>query len=173
MQNELNCKSTASIRHLDCIKSGERTPASMGKTDRGRFVYSISHDVTASGGAQDGASRQAEQADGDSEKVRINRYLCHSELKEGVGEIEEDLGDKATRTKKNSKGFCGEKFKLKVSSTDPIHVFTSAEGEIVKVYDECKQGICSCDYSLCGERQKTSQNWTVLLEGNFLRATSK
>ena len=26
------------------------------------------------------------------------------------------------------------------------------EGVIVKVYDECRQGICSCDYSLCGER---------------------
>ena len=27
-----------------------------------------------------------------------------------------------------------------------------AEGAIIKVFDECAQGICSCDYSLQGER---------------------
>ena len=45
----------------------------------------------------------------------------------------------------------GGKVDVKVTS-DPIHVFTLAEGVIVKVYDESRQGICSCHYKLRGER---------------------
>ena len=55
--------------------------------------------------------------------------------------------------KSKSKGIIPEAFETERNSVKvPIHVFTSSEGAIVKVYDECARGICSCDYSLQGER---------------------
>ena len=95
---------------------------------------------------------QAGLADKDAEKVKNNRYLCHSELKSVVGDLNETVGDSSDRTEISSKGFCDEKDDVKVSVSDPIYSFTSREGVIVKVYDECKQGICSCDNKLSGER---------------------
>ena len=147
-----NCNFTANISRLGCDRSEGRGPANTVKTDRGQSVYTISRDVTASGEAQEDVSQQAKLADYDSGKVKKNRYSCHSELKEGVGEIDRVLGDNATRTNFFSKGLCVEKADVKVTNVvDHIHSFTSAEGVIVKVYDECKQGLCSCDYKLHGE----------------------
>ena len=100
IQDDLNCKFTANVSRLGHSKSGERAPASMVKTDCCRPVYTMGRDVTACGGSQDDANRQAGLADCDPEKVKKNRYLCHSELKKGFGEIDEDLGDKANRTEK-------------------------------------------------------------------------
>ena len=33
-----------------------------------------------------------------------------------------------------------------------LHTFTTEEGAIVNVYDSCRQGTCSCDYQLSGEK---------------------
>ena len=59
----------AYISRLSREGEGEYTPASTEKTDSGRSVYSSSRDVTASGGTQGVASRQAEQADGRGENA--------------------------------------------------------------------------------------------------------
>ena len=58
------------------------------------------------------------------------------------------MGDRAYQTEIISEALVGEKVNVKV----PIQGFTSTEAVIVKVYDDCARGICSCDYSLQGER---------------------
>ena len=94
---------------------------------------------------------QAGIADEDIVKSRNNRYLCHSELKCNVGEVKEALGHSSDRTDDFSKDSGSEKVDFKVNVNDPIHLFTSPEGVIVEVYDDCVKGICSCDYKLHGE----------------------
>ena len=115
------------------------------------LVHTKSRDVTAYRSTQTGADRQVGEADSDSVKSKNNRYLCHSELKCNVGEINETDGDSANQTDTFSNGSCSEKVDVKVNVNDPIHVFTSPEGVIVEVYDDCVKGICSCDYKLHGE----------------------
>ena len=98
------------------------------------------------------ANRQAGLADCDHEKVEINRYLDHSNLNCFAKEVNKACGDTATLTKHFSKGYFDGNDNVKVNVVDPVYSFTTREGVIVKVHDECKQGICCCDYKLCGER---------------------
>ena len=105
VQDELECNDKPILSHSSHSKSRESAPAGMGKTDHGRSVYSISRDVTASGGAQDVASRQAGLADCDHEKVKKNRYLHHSNVNCIAEGVNKACGDKATRTENFSKGF--------------------------------------------------------------------
>ena len=69
------------------------SPAYMVQAESGRLVYGKSRDVTAYRSRQTGTGRQAGLANDDAEKVKSNRYLCHSELKRNVGEVNEALGD--------------------------------------------------------------------------------
>ena len=109
-----------------------------------------SRDVTASGGAQDVASRQAGQADCDHEKVGKSRYLHHSNLNYMSEDVNEACGVMATRTEHFSKGYFDGNDDVKVSVVYPVYSFTTREGVMVKVYDDCKNGICSCNYKLHG-----------------------
>ena len=143
---------TASISRLGREQNVENTPASTVKTDSGRSVYSISRDVTNSGGVQYDSDRQAGLADEDTAKRKNNRYLCHSDLKCNVGEVNEALGHSSDRKDEFSRGSDSEKVDLNVNVNKPIHVFTSSEGVIVNVFDECAKGVCSCDWSLQGEK---------------------
>ena len=152
VQEELESDNKPCVSRSSLSNSVEPTPAGMGKTDQGRYVYTSSRDVTVSGSTQDAASWQAEQADRFHEKAEINRYLRDSNFNCIAEDVNKTCGDTSNRTKKNSQGLIDEKIEAKVSVVDPICSFTSREGVIVDVYDECKQGIYSCDYSLCGER---------------------
>ena len=86
--------------------------------------------------------------DKSSKGVKVTRYLCHSELKCDVGEVIEDLGDSSDRTDNFSKGSVSEKVDFNVNVNIPVHVFTTSVGSIVKVYDDCVKGVCSCNYKL-------------------------
>ena len=115
-------------------------------------MYSSSRDVTASGGAQDIAGWLAEQADSGREKDEISRYLRQTNSNCITEDVIKTCRDTFTRTKDFSKGYFDEKIEAKASVVEPGYSFTMEEGVIVKVYNECKQGICSCDYQLSGER---------------------
>ena len=112
----------ASISRSGREKEGEYTPANTVQAESDRLVYAKSRDVTASHSTQTGRGRQARVADDDAGKSKNNRCLCHSELK------------------------------CNVNVNQPIHMFTSSEGVIVKVYDNCVKGVCSCIYKLQGEK---------------------
>ena len=116
----------------------------MVKNNSGRSVYAESRDVTASVGAG--------LADEDAGNRKNKRYLHHSALKDNVGGVEECLEHSSERTDESSKVSGSEKIDFKVNVNKPLHVFTSSEGVIVNVFDECAKGICSCNYSLQGER---------------------
>ena len=49
-----------------------------------------------------------------------------------------------------------ENVNFKVNVNEPIHVFTSSEGVIIRVFDECVKGVRSCDYKLQGEKLQLS-----------------
>ena len=148
----LNDANTAYISRLSREKVGESTPAGMGKNDCGRSVYTSSRDVTASGSTQDVASRQGEQADCNYEKTENNGYLQVFNSNYTPDVIDKTCGDTFDRTDNFSKGLLDEKIEFNVNVVDPLYSFTTEEGVIVKVYDECRQGICSCNYQLSGER---------------------
>ena len=149
--DSLNDANTASVNILGRDKGEKSTPASMVKTDSGRSVYSETRDVTASEGAQDDSGRQAGLADKDEGICKNNRFLHHSELKCNVFEGEEGVGHLSFRTGDFSKASVSEGVDVEAEVNDPIHVFTLSEGVIVKVFDECIKGICSCNYKLHGE----------------------
>ena len=88
-----NSKNEANISRLGREKGEGFSPAYMVQAESGRLVYGKSRDVTAYRSTQTGAGRQAGLAHDDAEKVKSNRYLCHSELKRNVGEVNEALGD--------------------------------------------------------------------------------
>ena len=148
----LNDANTAYISRLGREKDGEYTPAGMGKTDCGRSVYTSSRDVTASGSTQDVASRQGKQADCDYENAENEGYLQVYNTNCTPDIINKACGDTFDRTDNFSKGLLNEKIELNVNVLDHLYSFSTEEGVIVKVYDECRQGICSCDYQLSGER---------------------
>ena len=148
----LNGANTAYISRLSRENSGESTPASMGKTDCGRSGYTSSRDVTASGSTQDVASRQGEQAGCDYEKAENVGYLQVFNYNYTPEVVDKTCGDTFDRTDNFSKGLIGEETDVNVNVLDPLlHSFTTEEGAIVKVYDACRQGICSCDFQLSGE----------------------
>ena len=99
----------ASVSRLGREEGEGKAPAATVKTDRNRPVHTISRDVMASGGAQDGASRQDGLGDYDPEKVKKNRYLCHSELKYSVGDINEAVGTALLKQKHFRKVFATRK----------------------------------------------------------------
>ena len=72
-----------------------------------------------------------------------NRYLCHSELKCNVDEVKEGADHSFDRTDEISKGSGSEKVDFNVNVNKPLHVLTTSEGAIVKVYDDCVKGVCS------------------------------
>ena len=148
----LNDANTAYISRLSREKVGEYTPAGMGKTDCGWSVYTSSRDVTASGSTQDIASRQGAQADCSYEKTENSGYLQVFNSNYTPKVVDKTCGDTFDRTDNFSKGLIGKKIKFNANVLDPLYSFTTEEGVIVKVYDECRQGICSCDYQLSGER---------------------
>ena len=148
----LSDANTAYISRLSREGEGEYTPASTENTDRGRSVGPISRDVTASGGTQDVASGQAEQADRRGENVEIIRYLKDFNSSYTSEAFEESCMDTAHRTDKFSKVLISEETDVKVNVLNPVlHTFTSEEGAIVNVYDSCRKGICTCYYQLSGE----------------------
>ena len=99
---------------------------------------------------QTGGGRQAGVAADDVGKSKNNRYLCHSELKCNVGEVSEDFGHSSEQSDEFSKGSINEKVDFSVNVNNIIHVFTSSEGVIANVFDECAKGLCTCNCSLHG-----------------------
>ena len=82
-----NNTNTACISRLGREKGEEFTPANTVQAESDRLVYAKSRDVTASRSTQTGVGLQAGVADDDAGKSKNNRYLCHSELKCNVGEV--------------------------------------------------------------------------------------
>ena len=149
----LNDENAAYISRLSREGEGEYTPASTENTDRGRSVGPISRDVTASGGTQGVASRQAEEDDHRGENAKNVRYLECFNSNYTSEAVEQQCVDTVDRTEKFSKGLIDQKVDVNVNVLNPaIHTFTSEEGAIVNVYDSCRKGTCSCDYQLSGER---------------------
>ena len=147
-----NNSNTASRSRLGRENVGEFTPADMGQAESDRLVYTKGRVVTASCSTHTGMGRQAGVADEDARKSKNNRYLHHCELKDNVGEVKGGLGHSSDRTDEFPKGSVSEKVDFNVNVNNPIHMFTSAEVVIVKVFDECVKGICSCDYKLQHEK---------------------
>ena len=115
-------------------------------------MYAKSRDITASRSTQTGVGRQAGVADNNARKCKNDRYLCHSELKCNGGEVEGGSRHSSDRTDNFFKGSASEKVNFNVNVNKPIHVFTTSEGVIIRVYDDCVKGVCSCDYKLQGEK---------------------
>ena len=127
----LNDANTAYISRLSREDRGEYTPASTENNDRGRSVYSSSHDVTASGSIQDVASRQADYGGENAENIRYLKDFNPNYTSEAV---EESCGDTAHRTDKFSKVLIGQETDVNVNVLNPVvHTFTSEEGAIVNV----------------------------------------
>ena len=148
----LNYANTAYISRLSREIRGEYTPASTETNDCGRSVCPSSRDVTASGSTQDVEGRQGEQANS-YRKAENNRYLKGFNSNYTSEAVEEPCGDTAVRTDKFSKGLIGQETDINVNVLNPlVHTFTMEEGAIVNVYDSCRQGTCSCDYQLSGEK---------------------
>ena len=118
----LNDANTAYISRLSREKVGEYTPASMGKTDCGRSVY------TASGSTQDVASRQGEQADCDYEKAEKDGYLQVFNSNCTPDVINKTCGDTFDRTDNFSKGLLDEKIEFNVNVLDPCIVLPRKKG---------------------------------------------
>ena len=99
----LNDVNTAYISRLSRENSGESTHANTEKADSCRSVYSSSRDVTASRSTQGVASRQAEQADCDYEKMENDGYLKDFNSNYTSEAVDKSCGDTADRTEFFSK----------------------------------------------------------------------
>ena len=116
-------------------------------------MYASSRDVTASGSTQDVASRQGEQEDCDYRNAENIRYLKDFNSNYTSEAVYKSCGDTADQTDTFSKGLIGQETDVNVNVLNPlVHSFISEEGAIVNVYDSCRQGTCSCDYQLSGEK---------------------
>ena len=81
---------------------------------------------------------------------QLPHFLVNSNCTPEV--VDKTWGDASDRTDNFSEGLIGEENDVNANVLDPLlHSFTTEEGAIVKVYDACRQGICSCDYQLSGE----------------------